>query len=97
MVMTVAMEEPLDPAKAKQLVRTILQSGTVSYSKHACEEMVKDGLQTVDCVNVLRGGVIDFPELVNGTWRYRVRTNRMVVVIAFGSESHVRIVTAWRM
>lgn len=68
----------------------------MSPSKHACEEMAADGLQLGDCLNVLRAGVVQDPELVNGTWRYRVRTQRIVVVVAFRDEAHIRIVTAWR-
>lgn len=51
----------------------------------------------VDVVNILRGGVVEQPELVNGTWRYRVRTQRMTVVIAFRSDAEIRVVTAWRL
>jgi len=29
----------------------------------ALEEMDKDGLTTVDCTNVLRGGVLELPEV----------------------------------
>jgi putative zinc finger/helix-turn-helix YgiT family protein len=36
--------------------------------------MGKDGLDIVDCVNVLRGGVVELGDLEGGTWRYRVRT-----------------------
>jgi hypothetical protein len=47
-------------------------------------------------LNVLRGGVVEFEELVNGMWRYRVRKPRMTVVIALRSEEELRVVTAWR-
>lgn len=32
----------------------------------------------------------------NGSWRYRVRTARMAVIVAFRSETALRVVTAWR-
>ena len=50
----------------------------------------------VDCANVLRGGFLEPAEWENGSWRYRVRTARMCVVIAFRSEREIVIVTAWR-
>lgn len=34
--------------------------------------------------------------LQEGTWRYRVHTERMAVVVTFVSESKVKLVTAWR-
>ncbi len=33
--------EPFDSVRARQLIRSILHSGTVSFSKHALEEMAK--------------------------------------------------------
>jgi hypothetical protein len=46
---------------------------------------------------VLRAGVVDPAEFENGSWRYRVRTQMIVVVTAFRSETEIRVVTAWRM
>lgn len=91
-----SLREPLEPGGAKRLVRKIIQLGTVSFSKHALEEMTNDDLTTVDCVNVLRGGVVEPGELERGSWRYRVSTARMCVVVAFRSEEELVVVTAWR-
>ena len=88
--------EPLNEAQAKRLIRHILESGTVSLSDHALEELAKENMTTVDAVNVLRGGVVEPAEFERGSWRYRVRTQRMYVVVAFRSEKHLVIVTAWR-
>lgn len=88
---------PLEAATAKRLIRHILEAGTVTPSQHALEEMAKDDLTLVDCVNALRGGVVEPPELEKGTWRYRVKTNRICVVVAFRSDQELRIVTAWRI
>ena len=89
--------EPVTPQYARKLVQQILKTGTVSFSKHAFDEMAKDQLTTVDCTNVLRGGVVEPPELRDGTWRYHVRTARICVVVAFRSEAHLVVVTAWRI
>lgn len=91
------LQGPLDPEAAHRLIRKFLESGTVSFSKHALEEFRHDHLTTVDCVNVLRGGVVEPPEQEGDTWRYRVRTARIYVVIAFRSEAELIVVTAWRV
>lgn len=90
------MREPLDRAEAKQRIREILRAGAVTFSAHALDELVKDRLTTVDCVNVLRGGVVEPAEWERGSWRYRVRTGRLHVVVAFRSETELHVVTAWR-
>jgi hypothetical protein len=90
------MKEPLGPPEARRLIREILASGEVVSSGHAAREMGKDDLTMVDCVNVLRGGIVDPGELEHGSWRYRVHTQRIWVVVAFRSEKRLVIVTAWR-
>jgi hypothetical protein len=35
-------------------------------------------------------------EYENREWRYRVRTNRIAVVVAFDSEEELTVVTVWR-
>ena len=52
------MDEPLAPDAARQLMREILRAGRFIYSKHAKEELLADRLTTVDCENVIRGGVV---------------------------------------
>ena len=52
------MDEPLAPDAAKKLIREILRAGRFIYSRHAKEELLADDLTTVDCENVLRGGVV---------------------------------------
>ena len=85
------------PERAKELIRACLKLGVLGYSTPALAEMKDDCLDTVDVVSVLRGGWVEEPELEKGTWRYRVKTNRLCVVVAFRSLTHVVVVTAWRM
>jgi hypothetical protein len=92
----VVLKHPLDNEAAKRQIVHILKTGTVSFSRHALGEMEKDSLTTVDAANVLRGGVVEFCEEINRTWRYRVRTARMTFVVAFRSETALTVVTAWR-
>lgn len=91
------MKEPLPPATVKKLIVAVMASGTLSFSKHAYEEMAKDDLTEVDVRNTLRAGAARPGEFEHGSWRYRVETSRLVAVIAFRSETHAVVVTAWRL
>jgi hypothetical protein len=91
------LKEPLSPDAATALIHTITRTGQVAFSQHAIDEMRADDLTLVDCVNVLRAGAVRQPaDLIHETWRYRIQTNRITVVIAFRSEHELVIVTAWR-
>lgn len=91
------LNEPLSAGAAKKLVLEILANGAVTYSRHAREEMADDDLAELDVTNVLRAGRMKMPaEFEHGSWRYRIETASMAVVIAFDSETHVIVVTAWR-
>lgn len=94
--MLVVLKEPVEPERARRLIRGILEDGRAAFSGHALEALAEDGLSTVDAVNVLRAGTVEPAEFEMGSWRYRVRTRQIVVVIAFRSESEIRVVTAWR-
>ncbi len=97
------MDEPLNPVAAKKLIQAILKTtdgGTpskVAFPGHAQKEMAKDKLIVGDIINVLRGGVVEPGELEKGSWRYRVRTNKIVAVVCFRSEIELGIVTCWRI
>ena len=89
--------EPLSNPEARDLVREILANGSVTYSRHAKERMAQRNMSMPDVANVLRGGWCESVEEVSGTWRYRITTPRMVVVVAFRSETELRVVTAMRI
>ena len=91
------MDEPLAPDAAKRLIREILRAGRFIYSRHAKDELLADDLTTVDCENVLRGGVVRPGEFEHGSWRYRVETSQITVVVVFRSEHELVVVTAWRI
>jgi hypothetical protein len=91
-----ALREPFRLPAARQLIRQILKNGVVIPSKHGLEEMANDDLTLVDCVNVLRGGTVTSCDHIKGSWRYHVRTTPISVIVAFRSETELRIVTAWR-
>lgn len=92
------LTEPLRPAEARKLILRIIGHGVVTYSQpHAEERMRKHKISTVDCVNVLRGGVVREGEYENGSWRYHVDTPKMCVVIRFESSTILEVITAWRV
>jgi hypothetical protein len=90
------LKEPLEPNRARRLIGEILEKGSVSFSSHAEKALADDDLSTVDAANVLRGGVVQPAEFGAGSWRYRVRAQRIVVVVVFRSASEIVVVTAWR-
>lgn len=97
--MSVLDREPLDNATMCQLVRTIVKTGSVAFSPHARKELAKDDFTTADALNMLLGGrprADECGHLRDGTYRYRLHTARMCVVVAFRSETELVVVTAWR-
>jgi len=89
--------EPLDNVAAKALIRRILSAGQVALSHHVSKRLKERSIDPEDVLNVLRGGLVDGCDMEDGTWRYRVRTPRFYVVVAFRSEDEMRVVTAWRI
>ena len=90
------LDEPIDSAQAKKLVRQILEKGTVEFTKHALIELNNDNLSEIDAINVLRGGWPSPAEFENGSWRYRFETTRICVVVSFRTDQWTVIITAWR-
>ncbi len=91
------LKEPLSPAEARSLLRVIITGGNLGFSSHALDEMEQDGLTEVEVRSVLRSGVVEPAEFERGSWRHRVRTQRICVVATFRSEVDAIVVTAWRL
>lgn len=91
----------LNKAEARKLVAEIVSkhSSNVHFSKHALVEMDNDDLVTLDVWNVLKSPdsrIIDEGELEKGTYRYRLETGFIMVVVAFTSDGDgLIIVTVW--
>ncbi|KFA91583.1 hypothetical protein Q664_20995 [Archangium violaceum Cb vi76] len=82
----------MDANAARKRISLLLRNGQLTYTRHS-----KDDLTEVDVTNVLRGGHITEPaENEKGTWRYRVHTNTIWVVVAFRGETELVVVTVWR-
>jgi len=88
-------EEPLTTHQVRELLSKILQTGLLRYSRHAREEMKADGLDEAQIERALRGQV-EPGEWENGSWRYRIHTFSVWVVIAFRGAETAVVITAWR-
>lgn len=91
----------LDKTQARKLVTEIVNKHptNIRFTRHALEELRNDNLIISDVLNVIKSSdakVIDEPEFINGSYRYRLATNRIGVVIAFDSPISCVVVTAWR-
>lgn len=85
--------------QARKVLSEILNNNPnfISYLTHCKDQMKARRLIAGDVFNVLSvGKIIDEPEFVNGSWRYRVQTKNITVVIAFRKPNHVAVVTTWR-
>ena len=89
----------LTSVQARKVLAEIFNNSPnlVSFTKHAREKMVERDLKTGDILNVLKGGkILSEPEFENGSFRYRVQTKKITVVLAFRKPNHVVVITAWR-
>ncbi len=91
------MNEPVSDALLSKILADVRQFGQLGFTPHARLRMTEHDMDEQDVVNVLRGGRSDGCDFENGSWRYRVSTSRMMVVVALRSESHAVVVTVWRM
>lgn len=91
----------LDKVAARKLIAEIVtkHAANVHFSRHALDEMDNDDLCTPDIWNVLKSSdsrIIDEGELEKGSYRYRLETAFIMVVIAFTSNGDgLFIVTVW--
>ncbi|MBT3328095.1 MAG: DUF4258 domain-containing protein [Gemmatimonadales bacterium] len=90
------VDEPIDESQLRPILRKVLETGELSFTCHAFEEMEKDELVEQDIRNCLWAGRFDGCDFERGSWRYRVRTGWIVVVVALRSEAQIVVVTAWR-
>ena len=89
-----------DKGKARKLVAEIVARFPehVSFSRHSIEELKKDGLTTVDAWNVLKGTakIHQDGEFENGSYRYRLETNFILLVVVFWPDGKgIVVITAW--
>lgn len=91
------MTGSLDAYQAKKLLDQLRSESKYITTNHLREELAKDNLTTLDCMNVLRCGRVEHPEWENGRWRYLVHTPKMAVIVEIDEDqSEFTIITAWR-
>lgn len=91
----------LDRNQAIKKVKEILNKPTSPiFSKHALQELAADDLTIVDANNVLKSGdarILMEGELIKGSYRYRVETSKITIVVAFQPDGNgLVVVTGWR-
>lgn len=84
----------------KRIAETVTKHPTrVHFTGHAVNALADDGLTTADAWNLLKSTsskIVDEGELKDGSWRYRLCTTNMVVVIAFEPDGNgINIITCW--
>ena len=71
----------------------------VHFTAHALKALADDGLTTADAWNVLKSPsskIFDEGELKDGSWRYRLCTTNMVVIVAFEPDGYgLNVITCW--
>jgi len=89
--------DPLSPPDARKLIQAIVTSGRVIFTSHADRELTVDGVNRDQAFDVMKGGIVEPAEFERGSWRYRVRAQRIYLVVAFRSEQELVVVTGWRV
>ena len=93
------LESRLDKNQALKIIIQLLKNtpSLVYFSKHCRIQMKSRDLRVGDIINVLGAGkILNDPEYEKASWRYKVQTQKISVVIALRSPNHIIIVTAWR-
>ena len=91
----------LDRNEARKLITKIINQHPekVFFSRHALEELKKNVLTTLDAINVLKSPgarIYTEGEFEKGSYRYRLETTNMMVVVSFLELGDgMIVVTAW--
>ena len=94
-------QQRLGRTQARKLISKIVTQHPhrVFYTKHCRKELLDDDLTTSDLLNVLTSSdsrIEDEPEIEGGSYRYRLETNKIMVVLAFSTDTSLVVITAWR-
>lgn len=93
--------DKLSRNEARKQIQSIVSKypSNLWFSRHALGELVNDRLTTTDAINVLKSPaskIYDDGELEKGSYRYRLETNNIVVVVAFSDDGmSITVITAW--
>lgn len=93
--------DKLSRNEARKQIQKIIAAfpNGIIFSGHSLIELKKDNLTTIDAWNVLNSAdskIYDDGEFSNGSYRYRVETSNIVIVVTFSTDGKgMIIVTAW--
>lgn len=79
----------LNSTEALKNIRRLAKAGSVAFSGHAMQRLRQRDLTTSDVMNVLQTSdsrVMGEGEFEDGSYRYRVATRMIIVVVAFNNE-----------
>ena len=91
----------LNRDEAKKLISKIMTffPGNIYFSRHSIQELRNDSLSTIDALNLLKSHdskIHDEGELINGSFRYRLETSNILLVVAFREDGKgLTVITAW--
>lgn len=83
-----------DDAK-REIVRR-LKGGEVFVSPHFRRAALADGLLPTTAMELIPAAFAEFSEFVDGSWRYRLRNGRFVIVVALGGGERLNLVTFFK-
>ena len=89
----------LNKEQARKILSEIFNynPNLISFTKHAREQMSERDLKSGDVLNVLKAGkIFGEPEYEKGSFRYRVQTQKITLVVALKQPNHVVVLPAWR-
>ena len=92
--------DKLNRNEARKLISKIVNQhqARIRFSHHAIRELGNDNLTTVDALNILKSPdskIYQDGEFENGSYRYRIETTNIVIVVAFSIDgSGINVVTA---
>lgn len=89
--------------EARKLISKVILDGGIDYvvfTTHSLKQMPRRKLITLDVLNVLKSAdskIFEEGELESGSYRYRLQTRTILVVVSFTPKGDkVIVVTAWR-
>jgi hypothetical protein len=83
--------QKLNRHEARKLIAKIMTNSPecVRFSSHALRELANDSLTTTDALNVLKSPdskIHQEGEFANGSYRYRLETSILLIVVAFAVD-----------
>ena len=94
-------KDRLDKNQARKRVSDIVENHPIGvfFTDHALKEAQKDRLTTIDLWNVLKSPdsqIYDEGEEKQGTYRYRLETKFIMLIISFSSSGkELFVITVW--